>query len=176
MFDKLIDFVLNQINNIIPFVFIMQFQTGVKYRCGKYIKVLESGPHWKFPYIETVLKDNTVDTTMLLPAQSIVTEDLIEVVVKTTVGYTVVDIDKFFNKVYDSKSALADRSCVIVRNTIAANEYKLIQSDPISFNESLTEQVQDEVKEYGIKINFVALIDFTKSRSYRLFNEQTSLG
>lgn len=176
MFDKLIDFVLNQINNIIPFVIIFTFQNGVKYRFGKYTKTLKPGIHFKLPYIDTILHENTVDTTMLLPAQSIITDDKIEVVTKATVGYAIYDISKFYNNVYDSKSALSDRSCVIIRNTIASNSLEDILLDPLGFNDVLTEQVQKEVDDYGIRVNFVALVDFTRSRSFRFFNENHLLG
>jgi regulator of protease activity HflC (stomatin/prohibitin superfamily) len=172
---NIIDFIMSQINNLIPFVFVLQFQKGVRYRMGKFNKVLEPGPHWKIPYLETVLKDSIVDTTILLPVQSVITEDRMEVVVSATVGYMVKDIAVFYNNVYDTRSALSDKTMVVIRDTIAANSFDTIISDPVTFNLWLKKLAQKDVKKYGIHVNFVSLVNFTKARSYRLFNETIKL-
>ena len=175
MFDKLIDFVLQQINNIIPFAIIFQFQKGVKYTLGKYIKVLDPGIHWKTPYIDIILKDNVVDTTMLLPSQSITTQDAKEVIVRATVGFYVKDIAAFFNSVYDTRSALADRTCVVIKRVIIDNTLQECREYSDAIDKLIAKEVQKNVKKYGIKINFIALTDMTNSRSLRLFNESVKL-
>lgn len=176
MFDKLIDFILNQIKNITPYVIIYQFQNGVKYTFGKKSKVLKPGIHLKLPYIHTVLQDNIVDTTMVLPAQSIITLDCKELIVKGVVGYAIKDIEKYYNNVYDTRSAISDRTCIIIRNTLSVNDFETCLTNVGGINEALTEDVQEEVEQYGIKINFVALTDLTESPSFRMFNETLTLG
>jgi membrane protease subunit HflC len=176
MFDKLIDFILNQIKNIIPFVIIFQFQNGVRYTFGRKSKVLKPGIHFKFPYVQTVLSDNVVDTTMVLPAQSVITSDGKELIVKGVVGFSIENIEDFYNKVYDTRSAISDKTCIIIRNTISVNEFETCITNVGGINDALTEDTQSEVAQYGIKINFVALIDLTESPSFRLFNETLQLG
>jgi len=176
MFDKLIDFIINQINNIIPLVIILKFQKGVRYTFGKHSKILNPGIHFKFSYLQTVLRDNIVDTTTSLPAQSVITIDKKEVVVKSVIGYRISNIDKFFNKVYDTKSAILDITSAEIKDSVNANKYNDICKDPINFGELLKNEVQKKVGKYGIHINFISLTDFTVCSSFRLFNENNPIG
>lgn len=171
MFDKLIDFLLKQIDNIIPVVFIFQFEQGVKYQFGKYVCILNPGLHFKIPYINIILKEQITDTTMTLAAQSVHTEDGIEVIVKAAIGYKISNIAWYFNNVYDVKSAIADNASIAVRRTISANEYDFCKDNIIGLDETIAEVLQESVTQYGVKINFIGITDLTNSRSYRLFNE-----
>lgn len=174
--DKFFQIIMEQINNLIPIVIILKFQKGVRYTFGKYSKILDPGIHFKFPYLQIVLKDNVVDTTTILPTQSIITEDKKEVIVKAVIGYCIRDIGKFYNKVYDTKSAVLDIAQVVVKSNINANKFDDICTDPITFGDLLKSELQKQVGKYGIKINFISLTDFTASRSYRLFNETSLIG
>jgi len=168
MVDKLIDFILNQIKNIIPFTIILQFNNGVKYRFGKYVRTLTPGIYFKFPYLETILQENSVDTTILLPALSI--DNL---VLRASIGYKIRDMGKYYNNVYDTKSAISDLGCVVLRLACIVNDKSVIND--VDFGGYLCKLLQKEVNPYGIKIKFFELIEFSESRSYKLFNENVRL-
>lgn len=173
---KLFDLILSFIKNITPYVIILQFQKGVRYTFGKNAKVLNPGIYFKFPYLQIVVSENITDTTSCLAAQSVITDDRKEVIVKAIVGYCITDIEKFYNKVTDTRSAILDISSVVIKNNIQANNYDDILKDPVTFSDLLRSEVQKQVKKYGIKINFIGITDFTASRSYRLFNEVVPIG
>jgi regulator of protease activity HflC (stomatin/prohibitin superfamily) len=173
MFDKLIDFIVNQINNIVPFYVVYEYMGGVRFRWGKYHSSLKPGFHWKIPYVDTMMRDNTVDTTMLLPAQSVITKDGKELIVKGSIGYKIFDVAKFFCNVYDTRSALSDRTCVIIREVISECTFNQVKD--VTIDEVFLSMAKEAVKDYGIEVQYVALIDITNSRSYRLFNENIPL-
>lgn len=173
MLDKLIDFILGQIRNIVPIAAIHQYQGGCMYTFGKHPRALPPGWYFKFPYINTVAVDNVVDTTILLPAQSVITKDNKQIIVKGSVGFKVINFVKFFNNVYDTKSALSDRTNVIIKELISANNFDSIR-DSI-FDAAILSILQRQVSKYGIKVQYACLIDITESRSFRLFNENAEL-
>lgn len=168
MVDKLIEFILNQINHIIPVAIILQFNGGVKYRFGKYVRTLKPGIYLKFPYIERILQENCVDTTILLPALSVN-----NFVIRASIGYKISDMGKYYNKVFDTKSAISDIGCVILRLACLVNDKEVINAE--DFGSYLQRLLQKEVTGYGIKINFFELVEFSESRSYKLFNENVRL-
>jgi regulator of protease activity HflC (stomatin/prohibitin superfamily) len=173
MFDKLIDFILGQIRSIVPIATIHVYQGGCMYTFGKRPRPLLPGWYFKFPYINTCAVDNVVDTTMLLPAQSLQTKDNRQIIVKGSIGFKVIDFLKFFNNVYDTKSALSDRANVIIKELVITNNFDSISD--LVFDISLAAKLQSQVKKYGIKVQYAALIDITESRSFRLFNETATL-
>src|SRR3972149_1822799 len=103
--DRLIDFILGQLQKIIPIVVVHQYQNAALYTYGRYTKILKPGWHFKFPYINTVAFENVIDTTILLPAQSVRSVNGEEFIIRGVVGYKVIKVDKYFNNVYDVKSA-----------------------------------------------------------------------
>lgn len=173
MFDKLIDFILKQITYIIPFVIIFQFNKGVRYRFGKFKSELEPGFYLKIPYLDTVLQTQAVDTTILLPTQSIRSKDRKEIVVRATVGYKIKNMAYYYNRVYDSKSAVSDISCMLLRGMCVQNTRNNIET--IEFGEALKNQLQETIEGYGITVNFFQLTECTECNSYKLFNEKIKL-
>jgi regulator of protease activity HflC (stomatin/prohibitin superfamily) len=159
MFDKLIDFILNQIENIIPCTIVFQFNNGVHYRFGKYLRTLPPGFYFKIPYLDKILQCNIVDTTILTPALSIN-----KLVVRASVGYCIKDINKYYNKVFDSKSAISDISCVTLRLYCEVNQLHDMRHP--DFGQYLKKLLQKEVTKYGIKVNFFEIVELTESRSY----------
>jgi len=169
MLDKLVTFIINQINHILPIYFIYEYQLGIRFWCGRFQNIITPGIWFKIPYLHTMMRENSVDTTILLPAQSVITLDEKELIVKGSIGYKIIDIKKFFLNVYDTTSALSDRTCIIIKDVISLSTFK--ECKDIDLKEIFLRRVQIEVEPYGIKVQYVALLDITNSRSYRLFNE-----
>lgn len=169
MLDKLFEFLKSQINNILPFTVVYQYNKAVRLRFGKFNQVLEPGFYWKIPYIDTIISEQSVDTTMLLPAQSVITKDRKEIVVKGCIGYKIDNIGKFICNVWDTRGALADKTCSIIKETISFCDFIDCMGNNLDY--VLTKTISKQVKKYGIKINFVSLVDITESKSIRLFNE-----
>lgn len=166
--DRIFDFLISQINKIVPIVIIYQYENGARYRNGKYVRTLMPGLFFKIPYLETILHESAVDTTILLPALSIN-----KLVIRATIGWKIIDMGKYYNNVCDTKSALSDVGCMILRQSCLLNSKEVI--DNIAFGAVLSKLLQKEVKNYGIKINFFEIVELSESRSYKLFNENVRL-
>lgn len=179
--DKFIDIIINQINDIIPWRFVYQYHSAAKYRFGKYVKSLGPGAHWKWCWMEKIYTENITDTTILLPTQTLPCKDF-ELVIRGLIGYKIVDVGKWFNNVNDTKSAISDNTCRIIRETLADLTYQEVKESKISFpdeiaelNDVLQELLQQQIEKYGILVNFVTLVEVSKARSYKLWNENIQL-
>lgn len=172
-FEKLIDFIISQIKNIIPIAVVFQFQNGMLYRFGRFKKKLLPGWYLKIPYIDAVAVENVTDTTMLLPAQSISTGDDIQIVVQATVGYRVVDIVKFYNNGNDVRSLVSDNAGLVIRQQTSWKNYA--ESSDIEYGVILRHLLQKEVKDYGVKINFIGFISISETPSIRIYSDNVKL-
>jgi len=174
MFDKLIDFILKTINHALPFAVVYEFQNGLRYRFGKAGSILKPGIHYKIPYVDTITSDCVVDTTMLLQAQSLLTIDGKRVVVKGTIGYCITNIKDYYTKIWDARSAIADKACLIIRELICYRSFEEIYTLSEKINEDFCNLISEFSEQYGIHVNFAGLIDASDSHSLRLYNEITN--
>lgn len=173
MLDKLIEFLLEIIEKIIPIYILKQYQLGVLFRFGHFKQVSEPGLHWKIPFFDDVESYPVVTTTLTLPAQSVVTKDGISVVVKAVIKYKISDVKIFAVEVYDAIDALSDTTCGIIYQTI--NNKNFADTVSQNLNRDITREAKKEAKKWGIDIEKVTITDYSKMNSLRLFNEQSKL-
>jgi regulator of protease activity HflC (stomatin/prohibitin superfamily) len=56
MLDRLVDLLVRFGMDMLPFVIIEQWNGAVQLRCGKFIKVLSPGIHFKIPFFDSVIE------------------------------------------------------------------------------------------------------------------------
>lgn len=174
MFDKLIEFLLGLIEDIIPVFFVKQYDNGVLFRAGKFHRVVFPGPVFKIPFIDKIETQTIVTTTLSVPTQSVMTKDKQQLVVKAVVKYKIVSVEDFMLKVYDATDAISDTVQAIVKAQIAARNFdECIDNE---FDNTITKKLRNEVKHWGIEIDKVTLSDIGPIKSLRLFNESPSFG
>ena len=173
MFDKLIDFIIEFIDQILPVVVIKEYDKGAFFRFGKYKKIIGPGLHFKIPFVDSIDNHTVVTTTMTLPAQSVVTKDGTSVVIKAQIKYEIEDLSIFAVKVYDAIDAISDMTCGIIFQTVKSKTYE--EACNIDLNKLITNSARKEAKQWGINIEKITVTDFSQMRSIRLFNEGSNL-
>lgn len=167
--DKIVEFLLNLIDKIIPVFIIHPYQEAVVYWCGKYSKIVKGGIHFKFPFLNTYDKHTVVTTTLTIPSQSLTTKDGLQVVVKSVVKYKIDDIKPFILEVFDSTDAISDITQCIVKEQITQRDWKDCSDNEL--DNLITKKLRVEVRKWGINVEKVTLTDIGLIRSIRLFNE-----
>ena len=168
MIDKLVEFLLNFIDKLLPLQIIYQYQEGVLLRFGKYKKVLTKGFHWKIPVIDTPIIEHIAVTTTTLPPQSLTTLDDKTIVVKGIIKYKITDIHKYALLIWDAKDALVDTTCGIIRDTVNEKNWEEIRLGKI--DGLISRRVKSAAEEYGIEVIWVTLTDISIMKSFRLFS------
>jgi regulator of protease activity HflC (stomatin/prohibitin superfamily) len=168
MFDKLIDFIIDFIDQIIPVKVLKEYQQGVLFRFGKFKKILKVGIHFKVPFIDEIDSYPVVYTTITLPPQSIVTSDGVCVVIRGHIKYKIEDIRIFAVDVYDAIDALSDMTGGVIYEEIKSKTWEDAYSSNLP--SILTKKSRIEAKKWGIHVEKVTITDFSKMTSLRLFN------
>ena len=169
MFDKLVELIIQWIEQLLPIVIIPSYEEGVRLSFGKFKKVLHPGIHFKIPFFDEILRQHVVVTTISLPAQSLYTIDKQNFVVKGVIKYKISDVKTFLLEVYDAKDALSDMTMSIIKNiVISIPAEKCI--DP-ELDALLTKKARVEAKKWGVEIQQVTLTDVAPIRSYRMIND-----
>lgn len=173
MFDKLIEFLLGLITDILPCFVVTEYNKAVVFRAGKFHKVADGGIHWKIPFIDQPDERTVITTTMSIPTQSITTKDGIQLVVKAVVKYNINDIKKHVLNVYDPIDAISDTTQGIVKEQITSRFLKDCADNEL--DNEITKKVRVAVKHWGLEIEKVTLTDMGTIKSLRLFNETSNI-
>jgi regulator of protease activity HflC (stomatin/prohibitin superfamily) len=170
MLEKLIDFILETIEQIIPFKILKDYQEGVLFRFGRFRKVVKPGIQFKLPFFDDIEIHPVVYTTITLPPQSIVTNDGINVVIRGHIKYKIEDIKTFGVEVYDAIDALSDMTGGVIYEIIRTKTWE--ESYTSNLSSLITKQARIEAKKWGIYIEKVTITDYSKTPSLRLFNSE----
>lgn len=174
MFDRLLDVILNFLDQILPIAVVNQTDKGVRLRFGKFKEVLNPGWHFKIPFIDEVLKHTVLWTTISLTSQSLTTKDRKGVVVKAVIKYRISDIETFVLEVWDAIDALSDMTQGIIFDIIKEKSLDELQTSDLK--PLISRKVRNEAKRWGIEVDTVTLSDFAEITSIRLLNDSGSIG
>lgn len=178
-FEKLIDFLFEVLDDLLPWFITKEYEQTVVLRLGKirrkwlwfnYNPVKNKGFHFKIPFADQPLTYVVVPTTVETDAQTILTLDKKEVTVRCIIKYEIFDVVLMTTDIYDSIDALQDITQGHIMNEINKATY-LDCSNTAELSNTVTKKVRTEAKKYGITVLQVTLTNFVQTRNYRLFNE-----
>jgi regulator of protease activity HflC (stomatin/prohibitin superfamily) len=171
MFDKILQFIVDFWESLLPYIFIREYEQGVVLRFGKFNRTLEKGAHLKIPFFEEVIAQHVVITTLSLPAQSLYTKDAKNIVVKGVIKYRISDIKTFLLEVFDANDAISDMTQSIIKNVIMTKTFEECTNEEI--DNTLTKKTRVEAKKWGVEIFQVTLTDLAPIPTIRLMNDSS---
>lgn len=169
MFDKLVEVLLTFIYDILPVMFVKQYNEGVHFRCGRFLRVLKPGLRWKIPLFDSYELKAVVTTTLSIATQSLTTKDNKRIVVKAVVKYNIFDIKKFILDVYDGYDAISDTTQGIIKEIIMERTWEECLDNKLDNN--ITIKLRSAIKHWGLEVEKVTLTDLGLINSLRLFND-----
>lgn len=172
MLDKLWELLQHIWESINPFFIIPEYAQGLLLRFGKYKKVCEPGIHIKIPFVDELIQQHTVVTTISLSAQSLYTMDKVNIVVRGMVKYRISDIKVFLLEVFDAVDAVSDISQGIIKQVVMSKTSEECMDNEL--DNTITKKCRAEIKKMGVEVIQVTLTDIAPIRSYRLINDTFS--
>jgi membrane protease subunit HflC len=174
MLDKLIDLLLQFIDDITPFVVIPHYDRGVRLRFGKQVSAaLEPGFYWKVPFADNILTIQVKMTTMSLAEQTVTTKDGQSMVVKCIIKYEIEDAAMVLLEMNDPIDSISDMAKGIIRKELVLLDWKDCNNEEIEAK--IKRKVKAEAKKWGISISEVTLTDLGLMRSIRILNSVDSI-
>ena len=172
MFDKLIDFLLNLKDELIPIRIINEWEGGVHMRGGKFFREIHPGIRFKLPFVDHIWTAYTVPQTVDLLPQTLTTKDGKNIVLKGIIRYKVTDCKKYLMTVNSAKDVLVDTVQGVIREIIEDYTW----GSNVELNEIITDKSTKVVEVWGITIESVTLTDFAIIRTYRIMSDKGILG
>lgn len=168
MFDRLVEFIIQSIELFRFWVVLDSFEQGVLLRLGKFVRVIDPGLHFIWPFrIDHVLFESVVPTTHSLGNESAVTKDGKSLGFHAIVTYKVHDIKKAMLEINDTDHAVRDACAGEIGRVLRENNSCDIIGSTEIF-EKLRVACRKRGFRYGIEIIDVQFAGLTPVRSIRL--------
>lgn len=169
MFDSLIQWIISMMADLLPFYIVNQYEEGIRLTGGRFQSVVKPGFHLKIPFLDEIIKQHVVLTTLSLPAQSLVTKDNKNIVIEAMVKYKISDVKTFLLEVYDSVDAVSDISQGIIKEIIMSSDWNDCKDNEL--DNTITKKVRNELKKVGVYVEKVTLTSISEIRTIRLINQ-----
>ena len=137
-----------------------QSQVYVIERFGKYTKTLIAGLNLIIPFLDRVAHKIIVLERQLDDFEiSVITSDNVEVRLKSTVFYRIIDAAKSVYRIDDVDHALHTAATSIVRSAAGRLDLDSLQSSRDSMNQEIAANLSDAAEVWGIEVTRTEIID-----------------
>jgi regulator of protease activity HflC (stomatin/prohibitin superfamily) len=146
---------------------IFEYKRALKFRFGKYIKILQPGLRWVIPVVETI---NIVDIrviTINIDSQEVMTEDNVPCSIDGVVFFQINDPEKAILEVEEYNFAITQLAQAALRDVCGKVELDTILSKREEMGKNIKTIVENETKIWGIIIIDVKIKDIQLPENMR---------
>jgi len=136
-----------------------QYQRGVKFMLGKYVKTIEPGWRIVFPIIQSMTKVDIRTKAVDVPLQEAITKDNVSAKINAVIYYKVSDAAKAVLEVENFWYAVSQLAQTTMRNVIGEMELDELLANRDGAARRIREIVDKATDLWGIKVEGVELKD-----------------
>lgn len=157
------------IDSIKIWVIIQPWETAVRVRMGNKTKILNKGIFFRIPYLDSVFVQENRLRIVQMSLQTLTTKDLSAITIEGAVGYSISDIEKLYNTLYQPETTLSN----FVKSKIA--EYIFERNHAEIFPSELELSIMKDLQklDYGINIQYFKVQNFAIVKTFRLIQDQS---
>ena len=139
-------------------------ESGVKFQCGKHVRVLKPGIRWYWPAFTDIETETVVRQTLNLDAQTLMTEDGKTVIASGVIVFHITDIIKFLVENFDADEAIAEVAGSALRKFVISKTVDEIQKGRAAMDNALTKETQKLLTDFGVEVEYARLVSFSTAR------------
>ena len=146
---------------------IFEYKRALKFRFGKYIKILEPGFRWIIPIVETIQVVDIRVITINITSQEVMTSDNVPCSIDAVVFFKIKSPEKAVLEVEEYKFAITQLAQAALRDVCGKVELDIILSKREEMGKNIKAIVEIETKEWGIEILDVKIKDIQLPENMR---------
>lgn len=146
---------------------VYEYKRALKFRFGKYVKILNPGLRWIIPIIETVQIVDIRVITINIVSQEVMTEDNVPCSIDGVVFFRISDPERAVLEVEEFKFAISQLSQAALRDVCGKVELDTILSKREEMGNNIKLIVMEETSEWGIEIIDVKIKDIQLPENMR---------
>jgi regulator of protease activity HflC (stomatin/prohibitin superfamily) len=138
---------------------VYEYQRGLLYRRGKFVRVLEPGAKWIFRPFEFVQRIDIRTNYVTIPGQEVLTADNVSIKVSVAAAYQVTDPYKAATHAQNFHEALYLVLQINIRDAIGALTVEELLAKRATVGQTVFENSQEKAAEIGLKLSLVSIKD-----------------
>ena len=138
---------------------ISEYERGILFRFGKYVKVLKPGWNLVWPIIESYQKIDIRTKAVDVPEQDAITKDNVSIRINAVLYYKVFDAGKAVIAVERYQYAVSQLSQTTMRNAVGAVTLDELLSEREKISAEICKVIDEATDPWGIKVENVELKD-----------------
>ena len=146
---------------------IFEYKRALKFRFGKYIKILSPGFRWIIPIVDTIQVVDIRVITINIVSQEVMTEDNVPCSIDGVVFFKINDPEKAVLEVEEFKFAITQLSQAALRDVCGKVELDTILSKREEMGKNIKGIVEQETEVWGIEIIDVKIKDIQLPENMR---------
>jgi regulator of protease activity HflC (stomatin/prohibitin superfamily) len=172
MGTTVVEHIFANIEKLLPFQIIKEYERGVRFTLGRNPKELKPGPHWRLPMIHFILAYDVVDEVMNLPTQSVITKDNKPVCFSVNIAFRIADVVQHACNVQDFNESTAGAAMTHLSKRVRESTLEELEKPEglKKLEDSLRGTLTTKMKRWGTEVIDVGFTDFVPvPRALRLF-------
>ena len=138
-----------------------EYERGVKFRFGKFTKILNPGWNLILPVIESMKKVDIRTKAVDVPEQDAITKDNVSIRINAVLYYKIFDASKAIIAVENYKYAVAQLAQTTMRNAVGAVSLDELLAERDKISEEICKIVDEATDPWGVKVENVELKDIS---------------
>ncbi len=138
---------------------INEYERGVKFRFGKFSKIMEPGWNIVFPIIESYRKVDIRTKAVDVPAQEAITKDNVSVQINAVIYYKLFDASKAILAVENFYYAVGQLAQTTMRNVVGSVSLDELLAERDKISTEICKIIDEATDPWGIKVENVELKD-----------------
>ena len=141
-------------------VTIYEYERGLLYVRGKFVRLLEPGRYriWPFTYRRIVVIDSRRASAQIVN-QKVLTADQITVTLNIVADYEIADVTVAVHKTADFRAQLYQDLQLTARNVVGAVTVDVLLSERVRINGDILQAVKPLAEDYGVRVLNVGIKD-----------------
>jgi len=168
---------MNQVQQFFQYIFdsfkiwviVQPWETGIRVRFGRHVKVLTKGIFFRIPYFDSLYIQENRLRVASMPVQTLTSSDLKTITINGAVGYTIKDIRTLYETLYHPETTIINVTMSEVADFCFKKELKDIT--PQAIEEAVLKKLNAD--DYGLNFEYFRITNFAVVRTFRLIQDQS---
>lgn len=136
-----------------------EYERGVKFRFGRFNRIMSPGWNLVLPIIESMKKVDIRTKAVDVPEQDAITKDNVSIRINAVLYYKIFDASKAIIAVENYKYAVAQLAQTTMRNAVGAVSLDELLAERDKISEEICKIVDEATDPWGVKVENVELKD-----------------
>ncbi|MBI3160220.1 MAG: slipin family protein [Chloroflexi bacterium] len=136
---------------------IYQYERGVVFQLGKYLKTLDPGLRFVIPILQEIRKVDMRIKTADIPRQEVMTRDNIPLLINAVVYFKVISPEDVIIKIEDHMFAVRQYTQAALRDVIGNSEMDFVLTEREQIADSIKKIVDSETSGWGVDVEAIKI-------------------